>query len=320
MNFARQILAGFLMALLFCLILLGSISLSLAESGIAVAQAPTATPTFPQLYVSTRTPIINVLIPGAASLTPSISETPTPTYPPPANCPPPEGWVSVEVLPGDTLSTLAEHYQVKPKALAAGNCLLTNALPAGSLIYVPPVLPPTSTRPPSRPPTRIPAPIPTICTLPPGWMLYTIRPGDTLLQIGRNYGASVQQLMAANCLSSTVIRAGDILYVPYRPPTLLPSLTPVPTRTPSATATRRPTTVAPSATPTPTPTPTSVQPGTGTPTSTPTPTFTLLPPSPTPTCTPTWVPTHTATWTLLPPTSTSVPTATSTPVPTLPYP
>jgi LysM repeat protein len=97
--------------------------------------------------------------------------------------------------------------------------------------------------------TNAPIATPTPCGPPSNWLVYVVQPGDTLLSIARAVGASVEQLMLANCLTSDQIRVGQLLYVPRLPPTL----TFTPTPTPTATATPSPT---PSATPTRTPTPT----------------------------------------------------------------
>ncbi len=62
----------------------------------------------------------------------------------------------------------------------------------------------------------------TPCGPPPSnWMLYTIRPGDTLSLLARRFQVSTVRIMRANCLASEVIEAGSTLYLP-------PLLTPTP--------------------------------------------------------------------------------------------
>ena len=51
------------------------------------------------------------------------------------------------------------------------------------------------------------------------WPVYWIQSKDTLYSIALKTRSSAEQLMLANCLPSTVIRAGDPLYVPYLPAT-----------------------------------------------------------------------------------------------------
>lgn len=51
-----------------------------------------------------------------------------------------------------------------------------------------------------------------------GWVIYTIRSGDTLGQLAVDTGTSVAAIMTANCLSSSNILAGNPLYLPKQPP------------------------------------------------------------------------------------------------------
>ncbi|HEX7974896.1 MAG TPA: LysM peptidoglycan-binding domain-containing protein, partial [Anaerolineales bacterium] len=74
-----------------------------------------------------------------------------------------------------------------------------------------------------------PSPIP--CTPIRGWPAYRIQPGDTLYGLAIRTGSSVSRLMAANCLTSTLIYAGQILYVPHLPPTDTATFTTTPTQT-----------------------------------------------------------------------------------------
>ncbi len=298
--------AGWLFALLSALLVLGSAYLALHENRAFQAQAsiPTTPPlTFP-------TPVL--LTPGQPTPV-SPPSAPTETLAPPASCMPPEGWTAIPVQTGDTLESLAVQYGTTLQALTEANCLRSDRLPAGALLYVP-----------GTPPT----PMAAQCGPPPGWVFYTVKPGENLFRIGLAFGVNVTTMQAANCMgNSTYIRAGQRLYVPN-----VPTRTPPPataTRTPHPTATFSPT---PVFTPTPLPTIPATPTTTFTPvyTSTPFPTATsaitptLTPTPPPPTATP-LPPTPTATFTVSPttpagtPTSapTSTPTWTPTPTPTL---
>lgn len=71
---------------------------------------------------------------------------------------------------------------------------------------------------PTATPTRIPGPTPsdTPCVLPAGWILYTVQPGETPNGIAARYGMTAEELLQANCLSSTdLVQPGQDLYVPY---------------------------------------------------------------------------------------------------------
>ncbi len=288
----NQLILGILAAIGTGVLVLSAISLSLTEgqSLTSVVVSPTSI----QLSV---TPVEGntAVIPlkPSATLTQSLSTL----------CPPPEGWRSYVVQPGDALSELATRSGLHVAQLRAANCLLSTQLLSGTIIFLPPSAP-TNTVPPA-PPTTEPLPtsavtLPTAqaqptarptntsipCGPPSGWVLYTVQPNDTLYRLSQAYGISVYQLQRANCLSGTLIQAGTRIYVPYviiRTPvptftqaaTQTPSSTsaPVETNTPSVTATNAGT-FTPTDTNVPTqPTPTIAE----VPTDTPVPTFTNTP-------------------------------------------
>jgi LysM repeat protein len=267
MNHLRQVLFGSLAALLSVGIVLGSFTLALTEGVERVALLPSPVPTETEVPVINPTidhmtlspnPVITpsithtVSIQDFGTLTPTLTPTRTLmpsitiTTTPQIQCTAPGGWVTLLVQPGDTLKSLAEKYNSTEQALMDGNCLIVDTLIPGTLLFVP-----------SMPPT---API-VQCGAPSGWIRYTVQTGDTLFRLSRELGVSVAQLQNANCLgSSTLIRAGQALYVPF-----LPS---------------RP--VSPSSTPTQAPaSPTSVPASPTVIPETPTITLTLPPPSPT---------------------------------------
>ena len=179
--------------------------------------------------------------------TPSLTITFTPLppsadlYPPPASCPPPLGWSRITVQAGDTLDSIAKEYGTTKEELILANCLITEVIIPGTILYVPGV-------PPTEPPIQ--------CGPPAGWIFYTVQPGDTLFSIGLSYGVTVAELQFANCMgSSTLIRAGTRLFVPN-----VPTRTPTTESNPPAPATPRPSntpspTLRPSSTPTPPPSP-----------------------------------------------------------------
>jgi hypothetical protein len=97
-------------------------------------------------------------------------------------------------------------------------------------IYLPPVLTATIEFSPTVTQTATITPIP--CGPPAGWVLYTIRQGDTLLQISRLFRVSVWELKNANCLTGDAIRAGAQVWVPNVP---MSTFTYTPERNKSAT-------------------------------------------------------------------------------------
>lgn len=256
MQALRQLGGGLILGLLSILIVVGGMSLALAEGYVPQPPPmPTATEPAPPSAPT-----------EAASLIPSIptsTETVTASPVPPTSCPPPIGWTLAMILPGDTLETLAFRYHTTPAALMAANCLASPTILPGYGIYVPP--PPTST------------PIP--CGAPFGWVRYIVQPGDNLYRISLLYRITVTELKQANCLTSDFISAGQQLWVPNTA-TSTPIATPIniefPTETPISTETS-----APTSTPEPPATSTEIPPSeTPAPTETPPPTETLPSPNP----------------------------------------
>jgi len=316
MSNARQVWFGILAALISSAIILGSISLSLVESGSALALIATDTST------SSPSPTIPVeTVPaGFPTFTPTSTHTPTATSttPPPKNCPPPAGWGQIEYQMDETWESLAQKYGVTVEELLKSNCFDVNVLPIpGSVINVPLLPSPTATTMPTNTPTRLPTKTSIPCGPPPGWVRYTVRPGDNLYRLSQSLGVSIPQLQLANCLGSSItIRAGQSLFVPFLPviptnpptwtsvpPTLPPpTSTPVPpTQPPPTTApTQLPPTAAPTQPPPPTEAPTQPPPPTEVATQPPPPTEAPTQPPP-PTEVPTQPPPPTEVQTLLPP-------------------
>lgn len=250
MQALRQLGGGLLIGILSLLAVIGGSSLALAEGYIGLPPTPsqTASPASPFLPTPT---VSGPAVEPSATIIPTFTNTPVP----PTTCPPPSGWVLVTIQAGDTLPSLAARYHTTPELLAAANCLFSTELLPGYGIYVPPTSP---TAPPAA------------CGAPPGWIQYTVQPGDNLYQISLRYGITVAQLKQANCLTSDTINAGQRLWVP-NVPTMTPPVTPIelefgtgtpeaptesPTETPTPTMPATDTTE-PTATETPTPSPTS---------------------------------------------------------------
>lgn len=266
MDTFRQIGGSLLLALFSVALVIGGISLALAESYVPIIPTPTDTQAI--------SPVVNTFTPTSQPAASFTATLPSPTQtlpPPPTSCPPPAGWIAILVQPGDDLAKLASLYKSTPEQLLVANCLFSNDLPAGSVVYVPPV--PTQ--------TRVP------CGPPPGWVRYTVRPGNTLTSLSLAFGVSVTQLQFANCMAANQfsLAAGQTIWVPNvatRTPraTSTATLTPIsiifPTVTWTASATPTVTdTSTPSSTPTVTPTSTATATATESPTSTPTATATI---------------------------------------------
>lgn len=97
------------------------------------------------------------------------------------------------------------------------------------------------------PPTNTPDLTGSTCNPPGNWVDYTIVVGDTWLSIAELTDTSVAELQEFNCLTGT-LQPGQVIAVPFVPPTLTPTPSRTPTGAPLATFTRTPTPFAPNIT------------------------------------------------------------------------
>ncbi|PKO09657.1 MAG: hypothetical protein CVU40_10210 [Chloroflexi bacterium HGW-Chloroflexi-2] len=162
-------------------------------------------------------------------------------------------------------------YELTAVATATGNPQLSQVIPVTGES--------TSTL------TVTPTPTTIACSLPDGWVVYTVKLWDTLYWLSLSVRTSMEYLIEVNCLTSTTVVVGQELYLPYYPPkaSFTSTKSPTPTRTdipPTRTYTS-------TFTATPTPTPTFTFTNTPVP-----PTATSVPPTLTPTDTSTPTPTE----------------------------
>jgi LysM repeat protein len=113
--------------------------------------------------------------------------------------------------------------------LRSANCLLTDSLIIGTVLYVPPVATTTNT-------STVATSTYAICTPgATGWVKnYTVKSGDTFYAIAFKYYTTESQLKNVNCYTSNLLRIGEILWVPYVAPR---TSVPYPTAVPSITVT-----------------------------------------------------------------------------------
>lgn len=195
---------GLLAAILSATIVLGGFSLALSED-LTAASRPTAT----QAPTDSLAALIEFM---EASPTRMPGLTPSSTFPPPPTCPPPKSWQAYLIRGGDTLASLAETYGTSPDILGKANCLVGQSLLPGTILYVPPVTPAPT------PPILSTSVASAACTPPKGWILYLVKPHDTLFGISQVYGTTIEELQEANCLQgSTFLRTGMKIFVPTEP-------------------------------------------------------------------------------------------------------
>jgi LysM repeat protein len=250
MSDQHQVLFGLTLILIFSILVIGSITLALLEGNETVAFALSPTSTYREHAFPT---FINI-IPGQSSDTPSPMKTSidtqskTPTITP--KCPLPEGWIEIILQPGDTIDALAAQFGIERATIIDMNCLVSDTLIEGASFFVPgPPYRGTLTATPTDMFTNTPQPTPfptrfpvitkpsVLCGPPPNWVIYRVRPGDTLFRLSQALDVSIYWLQYANCLrTSTNIVVGQQLWVPFLPPP--PTQKPIPyTNTPTMTAT-----------------------------------------------------------------------------------
>jgi peptidoglycan DL-endopeptidase LytF len=124
----------------------------------------------------------------------------------PGLTPPPLIDVTHVVQPGDTLFSLARAYDTTVEEIMKANNLTTTTLSIGQQLKIP--TPP----PPETPPGPTPPPPTT----------YTVRAGDTLFSIARQFGTTVQALRDLNNLTTDLLALGQVLQIPIPPAPIVP--------------------------------------------------------------------------------------------------
>lgn len=163
----RELAGSILFAIVAIGLVLGGISLALAEGFIPVESNPFPSPTpfaLPGSATSTPMFVIQTLPPETPSATlPPVQTTQVSTIPSPTTtlrpCGPPGGWVVYTVRAGDTLFSLSQAYGVTVAQLQGANCMPagTTSLSTGQKLWVPNVV--TRTPLASRTPTLTPVSI-----------------------------------------------------------------------------------------------------------------------------------------------------------------
>ncbi len=112
-----------------------------------------------------------------------------------------QGQTYYTVQPNDTIYGIAQRYGLSPDTLMRMNNLSSSLIDVGDLLMIEGA---GSTQPSSSTPSSSPSQ---------SGATYVVQPGDTLYNIARAYGLSLDQLKAMNGLSSNYIFAGDQLAV-----------------------------------------------------------------------------------------------------------
>ena len=101
-----------------------------------------------------------------------------------------EDYVVYEVVPGDTLYSIARKYNTKVDAIKAFNNLTSNVLSIGQIIQIP------------------------LDNTEFVYQTYEIKPGDTLYSIARRFNTTVSDIMALNSNLSSILQVGQVIKIP----------------------------------------------------------------------------------------------------------
>lgn len=115
----------------------------------------------------------------------------------------PEGWIPYTVQAGNNLTFLASRGGTTVQKLVEVNCLNTETIIIGTRLYVPA--------------DAIKTDKPLLAcgsSVPAGWELYEVQPGDSLSALANRGGVTVEDVMGVNCLDNEIILIGAKLYVP----------------------------------------------------------------------------------------------------------
>ena len=101
-----------------------------------------------------------------------------------------EDYVVYEVMPNDTLYSIARRYNTKVDAIKSYNNLTSNLLSIGQVLQIP------------------------IQNNEFVYQTYEIVPGDTLYSIARRYNTTISDIMALNPDLSSILRVGQVIKIP----------------------------------------------------------------------------------------------------------
>ena len=142
------------------------------------------------------------MVPSTATPTPTITPTltPTPTATPTATP------VTYQILPGDTLETIAQRYGTTVDLLAQQNSIANpHQIDVGQILVIPTTVPPTPT------PTLVPTAEPVPITTTDSYITYVVLAGDTLSQIAVDHNTTVAAIAQLNGITnpSTISLVSD---------------------------------------------------------------------------------------------------------------
>jgi len=158
--------------------------------------APPPAATTATTATTTSTPPVVAAAPVVPEITP---------VPPPA---PVEG-TEYTIVKGDYFEKIAKHFHVSVKALKDANPgVEPTKLKIGQKIRIPAQAAPSA--------SAVPAAAATETASAAGEQLYTVKSGDTLIRIARQFGTTQKAISSANHLKTTSIKVGQKLKIPVK--------------------------------------------------------------------------------------------------------
>jgi LysM repeat protein len=171
-------------------------------AGGPVAGVPTPTPTG----------LVSPTVAPTDTFAPSATASATPTTAPTATSTPASGEITHVVQPGETLTSIAELYEVSIDAIAARNGITDlNSIQVGQTL----IIPVSGASPsPSEPPNSSPTVSPVATSF-----IYVVQSGDTLFKIADKFDVTQQEILDANpdITDANTIFVGQEIVIPAAP-------------------------------------------------------------------------------------------------------
>ena len=111
---------------------------------------------------------------------------------------PDSNYITYTVVKGDNLYNIANKYDVTVETIKQANNLTSNLLSIGQILKIP---------------TR---------NIETGYKEYEVKAGDSLYSIARSYNTTVEEIMTANNLTTTILSVGQILKIPTEKEEVIP--------------------------------------------------------------------------------------------------
>ena len=111
---------------------------------------------------------------------------------------PDSNYITYTVVKGDNLYNIANKYGVTVETIKQANNLTSNLLSIGQILKIP---------------TR---------NIETGYKEYEVKAGDSLYSIARSYNTTVEEIMNANNLTTTILSVGQILKIPTEKEEVIP--------------------------------------------------------------------------------------------------